>query len=358
MNRREFLKVLALGGSATAAMPASAILNSVSLDHWPLIASTSPKRFLATGETSETDFPKIGIVAAGGGACGMLRNLQGNLPYLERSVAIYTSPFVLHRTKADRSVRVGQSADKITDSKLLRVQAKAAQSEIRDALAGLDLIWLLSSLGGNAGTGIAPIVADAAKDLGIPVIAASVTPFEFEGERRNQIARAGLNSITRRVAVSIELPNEAYITDDDDETLDTVLGRVSSDFERLYHASSSILSQQGLIGVDFEDFRAALVQGEGLVGFGNGEGNGEDGLRTAFSAVTAHNSLGAERLRQAKGVFVAIHLKSSNEPMRRINEVMQDMNALVSDSEALVIYGAVIDPNLPSDAHISIMAAL
>ncbi|QRM20752.1 hypothetical protein GBK02_15910 [Dechloromonas sp. TW-R-39-2] len=358
MNRREFLKILALSAGASTAMPAAAILNTVGVGQWPLIARDSPANFTDMGDASDTDFPKIGIVAAGSGACGMLRNSQGNLPYLERSVAIDTSPFVLHRTKADRSVRVGQSADKITDSKLLRVQAKAAQSEIRDALDGLDLIWLLSSLGGNAGTGIAPIVADAVKDLGIPVIAASVTPFEFEGERRNQIARAGLNSITRRVAVSIELPNEAYVTDDDDETLDTVLGRVSSDFERLYSASSSILSQQGLIGVDFEDFHAALAQGQGVVGFGNGEGNGEAGLRTALSAATAHNSLGAERLWQAKGVFVAIQLKSSNEPIRRINEVMQDMNALVSDSEALVIYGAVVDPNLSSDAHISIMAAL
>lgn len=354
MNRREFLRLMALAGGASAAMPAAAILNPL---HGEAL-SLNGADFAVLGDASASGFPRIGIVSVGSGACGLLRQWQGGLPYLARSVAIDTNPFVLARSGASHAVRVGQSADKITDPKTLRMQAKAAKSAIRDTLTGLDLVWLVSTLGGTAGTGIAPIVADEAKALGIPVIAASITPFDFEGPRRNQIAQAGLSAINRRVTASIELPNEAFDTDDEDALLETVLGNANGEFLHLYRNVSSVLSQQGLIGVDIEDFRAVMAQGKGLVAFGHGQGDGLPGANTAFSAAANHQLLGVERLQNAKGVFVAIHLKSGSQPMNTIKGVMQSMSAVITDPQALMIYGAVIEPDLPSDLSISILAAL
>ena len=354
MNRREFLRLMALAGGASAAMPAAAILNPL---HGEAL-SLNGADFAVLGDASASGFPRIGIVSVGSGACGLLRQWQGGLPYLARSVAIDTNPFVLARSGASHAVRVGQSADKITDPKTLRMQAKAAKSAIRDTLTGLDLVWLVSTLGGSAGTGIAPIVADEAKALGIPVIAASITPFDFEGPRRNQIAQAGLSAINRRVTASIELPNEAFDTDDEDALLETVLNNANGEFLHLYRNVSSVLSQQGLIGVDIEDFRAVMALGKGLVAFGHGQGDGLPGANTAFSAAVNHQLLGVERLQNAKGVFVAIHLKSGSQAMNTIKGVMQSMSAMITDPQALMIYGAVIEPDLPSDISISIMAAL
>ena len=353
MNRREFLKVLALSAGASAALPAVAAWDKFGFEAWPYKAPVYAGDLMVNG-----GIPNIGMVAVGSGACGMLRNWWGNLPELKRSVAIDTSPFVLHRTQADRSVRVGQATDKITDPKALRFQARAAQAAIREAVAGLDLIWLLSSLGGNAGTGIAPIVADVARELAIPVIAVSVTPFAFEGDRRAQVARAGLNAITRRVIASIELPNEAYVTDDDDETLDMVLGHVSSDIEQLYHATNLVLSRQGLIGVDLADIQAVTGKAQRALAIGHGAGSGADGVRMAFSVAANHRLLGNDRLPQAKGAFVAVRLKSGREAMGRVGELMQVMNGLVNDPAALLVYGLAVEPDLPSDVQVSIMAAL
>ena len=117
MNRREFLKILALSAGASAALPAAAMLPALASGEWPGLASQGLADHVATGEAVHWEAPQIGLVATGSGACGMLRQLHGNLPHLARSVAIDTSPFVLHRTMADRSVRVGESADKITDPK-------------------------------------------------------------------------------------------------------------------------------------------------------------------------------------------------------------------------------------------------
>lgn len=354
MNRREFLRLMALAGGASAAMPAAAILNTLHGE----APSLSRSDFALPEDASASGFPRIGIVCVGSGACGLLRQWQGGLPYLARSVAIDTNPFVLGRTGANHAVRVGQSADKASDSKTLRLQAKAAKSEIRETLMGLDLVWMVSTLGGTAGTGIAPIVADEAKALGIPVIAASITPFDFEGPRRNQIAQAGLGAINRRVTASIELPNEAFGTDDEDALLETVLNNANQEFLHLYRNVSSVLSQQGLIGVDLEDFRAVMARGMGLVAFGQGQGDRLPGANSAFSAAVNHQLLGVERLQRAKGAFVAIHLKSGSQAMNTIQGVMQSMSTAVTNPQALMIYGAVIEPDLPSDISISIMVAL
>jgi len=344
--------MLALSAGASAALPAAAVWDKSGVEALPRKSLACAGDLMVNG-----GIPNIGMVAVGSGACGMLRNWRGNLPGLKRSVAIDTSPFVLHRTQADRSVRVGQATDKITDPKALRFQARAAQAAIREAVAGLDLIWLLSSQGGNAGTGIAPIVAEVAWALAIPVIAVSVTPFAFEGERRSQVARAGLNAITRRVMASIELPNEAYVTDDD-ETLDTVLGRVTSDLEQLYRATTLVLGPQGLIGVDLADLRAVTARAQGTLAIGHGAGSGPDALRTAFSAAANHRLLGENRLLQARGAFVAVQLKSGSEPMSKISELMQAMSLAVNDPATLLIYGLAVEPDLPNDVRISIMAAL
>lgn len=353
MNRREFLKMLALSAGASVALPAAAVWDKFGVEAFPLKAPSYAGDLMVNGSA-----PAIGMVAVGSGACGMLRNWPGNSPALQRRVAIDTSPFVLHRTQADRSVRVGQAAEKISDPKTLRLQARAAQAEIRDALAGLDLIWLLSSQGGNAGTGIAPIVAEVARALAIPVIAVSVTPFAFEGERRSQVARAGLNAITRRVMASIELPNEAYITDDDDETLESVLGRVTSDLEQLYRATTLVLGPQGLIGVDLADVRAVTARAQGTLAIGHGAASGPEALRAALSAAANHRLLGEDRLRQAKGAFVAVELKSDRWAMSSVGQLMQAMGLAVNDPAALLIYGVAVEPDLPSDVRISIMAAL
>lgn len=108
-----------------------------------------------------------------------------------------------------------------------------------------------------------------------------------------------------------------------------------------------------MIGVDLEDFRAVMAQGKGLVAFGHGQGDGLPCANTACSAAVNHQLLGVERLQNAKGVFVAIHLKSGSQAMNTIKGVMQSMSAAVTDPQALMIYGAVIEPDLPSDIRIS-----
>ncbi len=81
-------------------------------------------------------------------------------------------------------------------------------------------------------------------------------------------------------------------------------------------------------------------------------------MRAAFSAAANHHLLGEDRLLQAKGAFVAVELKSDRGAMSSVGQLMQAMGLAVKDPAALLIYGLAVEPDLPSDVRISIMAAL
>ncbi len=256
MNRRELLKMsLAMHVGSAVMLPANAVSLPTPEHQGPLPFNFNDGKRTPTFDTTVIGITKVGIVFAGSAACGFLSQLHGQLPYLSRSVAIDTSLPALQRALADRYVWVGRSDEKATDCQTVSLQAMAVKSEICDAIRGLDLIWLVSCLGGAAGTVIAPVVADVANELGITVVAASTTPFEFEGASRNQIAQAGMNAIARRVQASVELPNQVFADDAPDELMVSVLDCAAAKFGQLYRGTTTVLCQQGLIGVDLGNWK-------------------------------------------------------------------------------------------------------
>jgi len=353
VNRRQFLQVVASFG-AGALSPAT-IAGSLAANQPP--AEPIRRPITRTQDPAGSPAPpRIGIVAVGSAGCGVLSHLHGQLPHLAQSIAVDTSPFALYRTLADHYVWIGRTSDNATDPNTVRLQAKAAQGEIAEALQGLDLLFLVSGLGGAAGTGIAPVVADVARDQGILTIAAPITPFAFEGMRRNQVARAGLNALARRTQATVELANEALAANADDEPISVVLERATTTFAQLYRGIACVFSREGLVGVDQEDLRAALGRGRGGACFGHGSAAGTDCLMAAWQGALSHGLLGRERLRQARGVFVSIQAGPAQLTTQGLGSVMATMAAAAPD--ALTIYGAVPAPELGTRASVSLLAAL
>ena len=339
MNRQELLRMtLAQRAGSAVILPVNAVPLPTPERQWPLPFNFKDEKHASAFDAIAFGITEIGIVFAGSAACGFLAQLHKQLPYLSRSVAIDTSLSALQRALADRYVWVGRSDEMATDCQTVRLQAMAVESEISDAIRGLDLIWLVSSLGGAAGTGIAPVVADVANELGITVVAASTTPFDFEGSTRNQIAQTGLNAITQRVQASVVLPNDVFAAHAPDELMVTVLDRAAAKFGQLYRGTSTVLSQQGLIGVDLEDFRAVLAQGRGLAVFGHGRG---DSLTDAYRLAVNDELLGSLRLHQAKGVFVTMSGPWERVKMDSLSEIMVAISGAAPD--ALAIFGATVD---------------
>lgn len=351
MNRRQFFLALAALGSG-AAFPVLAAIDKSLSEVAPLGIREAAS---ATHQAFDAAHPRIGLFAVGGAGCGMLTSLQGKLPYLCRTVAIDTSPFALYRALADQYVLIGAHADKPSDPSAARFLAKAAKREIQVAVADLDIVFILGGMGGAAGTGISPIVADITREAGVLTVAAAVFPFSFEGGRRLQIAKSGVNALSRRAEATVVLPNELFASSAGaDDLLNMVLEQAPISFEHLYRCIAMVFSQQSLIGIDQEDFRAAMSCGNGHALFGYGAADGSHAALDALDTAVKHVLLGPTPLSHAAGVFVAVEAKPDSLKMASLSRILKTMGEHAPN--ALCFYGAVPNTEMNHDFRVSILA--
>lgn len=91
-----------------------------------------------------------------------------------------------------------------------------------EMLTGTDIVVVLAGLGGGTGSGVSPIMARLARDVGAVAVAAVVTPFDFEGAARKRRADAAISRLQREADLVMAFSNEDWINrfSGDDSFLD------------------------------------------------------------------------------------------------------------------------------------------
>jgi len=153
-----------------------------------------------------------------------------------------------------------------------RVAEEAAAQEkekIKKIMEGQDLVIIVASLGGGAGSGAAPVFAQISKSLGNLTYGIFTLPFEFEGEKKKEIAKAALEKSKPYLNALTILPNERVFevvpkATPFSKTLSFINDSLSDSLEGLIETIYST----GLINIDFADLRAILV-GSGKMAFLN-----------------------------------------------------------------------------------------
>src|SRR3989442_10141872 len=161
-----------------------------------------------------------------------------------------------------------------------RDAAMEDRDRIADTIEGADMLFITAGMGGGTGTGAAPVIADIAKSLGILTVAVVTRPFKFEGKRQ-RVASAGLEELTKRVDSLIVIPNDKLM-DVLGENV-SVLDAYAAANDVLHGAVAGIaevINNPGLVNVDFADVRTVM---------------GEVGMAMMGSATAA----GPERSREA-----------------------------------------------------------
>lgn len=176
---------------------------------------------------------RLGVVGVGGTGGNVLRQFAEKLPDNCRTVAINTHADSLHRLNADRMIRVGNIPDSQVRSDaarrlVVRRFAWAAIPRITEAVAGMDMVLLVAGVGGVAGTEISPIVARVLGQQNIFTLWFPIIPFDFEGQRRGDIARYGAAEVGRHVHSLIPICNEAFAqAAGENATMDDVFNQIS-----------------------------------------------------------------------------------------------------------------------------------
>ena len=217
-----------------------------------------------------------------------------------------------------------------------------------------DILFLTAGLGGGTGTGALPVIANAAKELGILTIAVVTKPFLFEGKRRMRYADEGIKNLKDIVDTLIIVPNQRLL-----EVADAKISMLDafalsdSVLQQAIHGISDIITKPGHINVDFADVRT-IMKDMGMAIMGTGRAKGADRARQATLAAIKSPLLENVSIAGAKGVLLNI---SGNVDLGlyEINEAATMIHDMVSD-DANIILGSVIDKSLGDDIVVTVIA--
>ncbi len=302
-------------------------------------------------------FAKIKVIGVGGGGGSAInRMVTSKIRGVEFLVA-NTDVQALHHSLAPGKLHIGKSITKGLgagmDPLMGQKAAEESQNEIRDALAGADMVFITCGLGGGTGTGAAPVVANLARDIGALTIAVVTKPFSFEGTQRKSIAEKGWEDLASKVDAIITIPNDKILQIVDKKTaLIEAFQTADEILQQGVRGISELITVPGLVNVDFADVKAIMKDtGSALMGIGRGTGENRavEAAKAAISSPLLDLSIEG-----AKGILFTV-TGGPDLGMLEINEAAKIITSS-TDPEARVIFGAVIDETVGDEIRVTVIA--
>ena len=302
--------------------------------------------------------PRITVFGVGGAGGNAVNNMiTAGLQGVDFVVA-NTDAQALTMSKAERIIQMGAQVTEGlgagSQPEVGRAAAEEVIDEIRDHLSGAHMVFVTAGMGGGTGTGAAPVIAKAARELGILTVGVVTKPFHFEGQRRMRYAEAGITELHKVVDTLLIIPNQNLFRVANEKT--TFADAFAMADQVLYSGVACItdlMVKEGLINLDFADVRAVMRE-MGKAMMGTGEASGEKRALTAAEAAISNPLIDDASMKGAKGLLISITggkdltLYEVDEAATRIREEV--------DQDANIIVGATFDESLEGIIRVSVVA--
>ena len=357
MYRRRFLQTLNLMG-ASLILPQSEGYDERSsivlpTTTQPLIAPTYAVEDAAEG----WDIPKVGVMAVGGLGGTILNDLAGRLPYLTRAIAINTDVASLQWVKADRKILVGDRKPLPHHPHAPWVLAQSYLLEIADAIAGLDMVFLVAEMDGAAGSDLSPLVAMMLHEQNILTLAFATWPLNFNSQHRRRHAQTSIRKLQGHVNLLLEFPGgNIERLGEENASFKSVTNQAALAFEQLWRGILNPVCRPGCVNIDFEDLRHNILSHEGDCAFGFGSASGVNGAEAAIRKAIDHPLLGQNRLQRASAALIAVRSSQQNLLFQESKHALKSIRNQLSP-DAWVIYGAHHDDTLGNEITVSVLAS-
>ncbi|MDU8943102.1 cell division protein FtsZ [Ovoidimarina sediminis] len=302
--------------------------------------------------------PRITVFGVGGAGGNAVNNMIDKKLEGVEFVVANTDAQALAQSSASSRIQMGvKVTEGLGAGARPTVGAAAAEEtieEIVDHLAGAHMAFITAGMGGGTGTGAAPIIAQAARELGVLTVGVVTKPFQFEGQKRMRQAEEGVEVLQKMVDTLIIIPNQNLFRLANEKTTFTEAFSMADDV--LYQGVKGVtdlMVRPGLINLDFADVRAVMDE-MGKAMMGTGEGEGEDRAIQAAEKAIANPLLDEISLKGAKGVLINITggtdltLFELDEAANRIREEV--------DPDANIIVGSTLDDAMQGTMRVSVVA--
>ena len=304
---------------------------------------------------------KIKVVGIGGGGGNMLNFMKESGVSNIELIAANTDAQALNLSKADTKLQLGEKKTKGLGAGMVpevgREAAIESYEEIKNALSDSDIIFIAAGLGGGTGTGAAPIVAQAAKELGALTVSIVTKPFKFEGRKRAKLAKEGITELKKESDSIVIIPNDKLLS-----IVDKNLGMkesfklVDEVLSRAVSGMSAVVLNAGEnnINLDFADVQTVMShRGMALMGIGEAEGDNAaiEAIRSAIESPLLDNM----SIKGAMGALIHFQIHP-NFPLMQITEAMEEIESS-ADEEADIMFGTTYDDTMnESSIKITIIA--
>lgn len=253
------------------------------------------------------NLPVLKVIGLGGGGQNAVdRMIELGLSGIE-FIAANSDAQVLKTSLAPVKIQLGP---KITrglgaggDPAIGEAAAEESYAELKNALTGADMVFLTCGMGGGTGTGSIPVAANIAREEGAVVVAIVSMPFSFEIGRRQANARAGLSKLHQYTDTLITVPNDRLLQIAPKDLPIEMAFRLADDILRQgIQGISELVTQPGLINVDFSHVKAMMKNGGGSL-LAIGTGQGENRVSDAMERALHHPMLESINLENATGII-------------------------------------------------------
>ena len=296
------------------------------------------------------------IGVGGGGNNAVNRMISTNIRGVE-FIAVNTDSMALDTSCAAKKLVIG---DKITRGKgaganpeVGKRSAEESIEAVKEALQDTDMVFITAGMGGGTGTGAAPVIAKAAKEMGVLTVGIVTKPFSFEGHKRYVQAEAGIAELAKFVDSLIVIPNERLKQVEDTHiTLANAFEIADDVLRRGVQSVSELINVPGFINLDFADV-TSIMKNAGYAHMGVGSAKGADKAQVAAMEAISSPLLETS-ITGATGVLVSI---TASEDIQ-LDEIDAASRMIYEEAhpEANIIWGATFDPELQDEMRITIIA--
>ncbi len=226
---------------------------------------------------------------------------------------------------------------------------------IREVLSqGTKMAFITVGMGGGTGTGAAPVVAEAAKDLGILTVGIVTIPFKFEGKRRILQAVEGINNLKKHVDSLLVINNEKLRDIYGDLQLSEAFGYADNILTVAAKGIAEIITVHGHMNVDFADVNT-VMSNSGVALMGRGIAEGDNRAVNAIKEALESPLLSNNNIRGAKNILLNITSGANEITMDEIGTI-SDYVQDVAGNNADIILGTGKDDKLDQEISVTIIA--
>ncbi len=289
---------------------------------------------------------KIKVVGCGGAGNNTLNRINEVGIKGTETIAINTDAQDLLYTIATKKILVGRETTKGLGAgsipKRGEEAAKESEKEIKDAIAGADMIFITCGLGGGTGTGTAPIVAELAQKMGALTVGIVTMPFNMEGHRRYENAIYGLEKLEKFVDTLIVIPNDKLLELAPDLPLHTAFKVADEILTNAVKGIAELVTKAGLVNLDFADIRTVMGNG-GVALIGVGESDSENRAIEAVEKAIDNPLLDVD-ISGATGALINV-AGGTDMTLEEAKNVVETVSRRLDD-DAKIIWGAQIYEDL------------